>query len=346
MNRKNGPIDIVIPWVDGSDAAWLEEKRKYDMTCVDDSSNSVNSAQRFRDWGLMRYWFRGVERYMPWVNKIFFVTWGHVPEWLNTDNEKLVIVNHKDYLPDEYLPTYNSSVIEMNFHRIKDLSENFILFNDDFFVIAPAKEEMFFKNDLPCDMLLSEIMYNYDVSCVFRHVVFNDLGIINKHFGMKHREMRNFIKWVNPAYGCRNMLTNLNKLYFKRIVGFKDQHLPVSHKKSVFKKLWELEGENLDRACHNRFRTPMDFNHWLIRYWNLVTGEFEPINTNDLGVYTQFDDSHSVDLICDRIKSKEKPLLVINDTIDSTDEDCFLECQKKIIMAFEAILPDKCSYEK
>ena len=93
----------------------------------------------------MRYWFRGIEKFMPFVNKIFFVTWGHIPEWLNTDNEKLVIVNHRDYIPEKYLPTYNSNVIEMNFHRIKDLSECFVNFNDDMFITDYVTEDYFFK---------------------------------------------------------------------------------------------------------------------------------------------------------------------------------------------------------
>lgn len=345
MKKQNSKIDIVVTWVDGSDPAWLEEKKKYDGSLDIIGGDSSNSSQRYRDWGLMRYWFRGIEKNMPWINKIFFVTWGHVPNWLDTTNEKLVIVNHRDYIPEKYLPTYNSNVIELNLHRIKELSENFILFNDDFFVIGPTKETMFFKNDLPCDMLLSEIMYNYDVSSVFRHAVFNNLGIINKHFGMSHRGVKNFFKWVNPVYGWRNMLTNLNKVSFKRILGFKDQHLPVAHKKSVFQKIWDLEGKNLDTACGNRFRTAMDFSHWLMRYWNLVTGEFEPVNLSKIGECIQFDDERSLDIICDRIRKREKPVLVINDTIDSSDEKKFIECQKKIIEAFESIMPEKSSFE-
>ncbi len=345
MKKHNTAIDIVIYWVDGSDPSWLEEKRSYESR-NDIPGDSSNSDQRFRDWGLMRYWFRGIDKYMPFINKIFFITWGHIPYWLNTDHERLVIVNHKDFIPADYLPTFNSSTIEMNFHRIKDLSENFILFNDDFFLIAPAKEEMFFRNNLPCDMLLSEIIYNYDATSVFRHMIFNDLGIINKYFGMKKRPVKALPKWINPAYGIKNSLTNLNKLPFRRIVGFKDQHLPIPHKKSTFIKLWELEEENFDRACKNRFRSAFDFNTWLMRYWNFMTGEFFPTNINKIGYYESFYDDSSVDRICNKIKAQAKPVLVINDTLDGTDEEQFILCKKKLQDAFESILPDKCSFEK
>ena len=69
-------IDIVVLWVDGSDPEWQKEKAKYSGKKLDDT-NSVN---RFRDWGLMPYWFRAVEKYVPWVRTIHFVTCGHVPE--------------------------------------------------------------------------------------------------------------------------------------------------------------------------------------------------------------------------------------------------------------------------
>ena len=85
MNEK---IDFVIMWVDGSDPKWLEEKNKY-LDKKIDTSNAIN---RYRDMGVLKYWFRGVEKFAPWVNKIHFITCGHLPIWLNADNLKLNIV--------------------------------------------------------------------------------------------------------------------------------------------------------------------------------------------------------------------------------------------------------------
>ena len=51
-------IDFVVLWVDGNDPAWQAEKAKYQGKTLDDS----NSQNRFRDWGLMPYWFRAVAR--------------------------------------------------------------------------------------------------------------------------------------------------------------------------------------------------------------------------------------------------------------------------------------------
>ena len=57
-------VDVAVLWVDGNDPNWLAEKRKYD---ANESADS-NGVFRFRDYGLMKYWFRAIEQYMPSVS--------------------------------------------------------------------------------------------------------------------------------------------------------------------------------------------------------------------------------------------------------------------------------------
>ena len=76
----DAPIDFVIPWVDGEDPAWRRQ-----FLAVRRAEGADASEIRFRDWRNLRYWFRGVERLAPWVRRIHFITWGHLPAWLNTD---------------------------------------------------------------------------------------------------------------------------------------------------------------------------------------------------------------------------------------------------------------------
>ena len=54
------PIDIVIPWVDGSDPVWQADHAKYRA-----SKSADNHPARYREWGLFRYWFRGIEQNAP-----------------------------------------------------------------------------------------------------------------------------------------------------------------------------------------------------------------------------------------------------------------------------------------
>ncbi|MFQ7768319.1 MAG: hypothetical protein ACLRIL_08645 [Fusicatenibacter saccharivorans] len=104
-----------------------------------------NSTSRYRDWDILKYWFRGVEKFAPWVNQIHFVTYGHVPDWLNEKHSKLHIVKHEDFIPQEFRPTFSSHPIEWNFHRIEWLTENFVYFNDDMFLIKKFLRKIFLE---------------------------------------------------------------------------------------------------------------------------------------------------------------------------------------------------------
>ena len=101
MNEK---IDLVLPWVDGNDPVWRRERDFYF------SGNSMEET-RYEPWDNLQYIFRAIEENMSWINKIFFVTWGHLPSWLNTNCAKLRIIEHKDYISKQCLPTFNSNVI-------------------------------------------------------------------------------------------------------------------------------------------------------------------------------------------------------------------------------------------
>lgn len=118
MNKE---IDIVIPWVDGSDAKWIQEKRYWYQRLNPDRES--NSDTRYQNWDNLAYWFRAVETCLPWFHRICFITWGHVPDFLNLNHPKLKVVRHEDFIPREFLPTFQVNAIEMNLHRIPELSE-------------------------------------------------------------------------------------------------------------------------------------------------------------------------------------------------------------------------------
>ena len=99
-------IDFVVLWVDGNDPQWQAKKQKYSPHHVGDQS-----AARYRDWETLKYWFRGVAKYAPWVKTVHFVTDGQIPPWLNVDNPRIHTVTHADFMPESALPVFNSSAI-------------------------------------------------------------------------------------------------------------------------------------------------------------------------------------------------------------------------------------------
>ena len=261
-------IDFIITWVDGDDPEWLNEKKQYTPSSKDDSSN-----QRYKDWNLLRYWFRAVENYAPWVNKIHFVTYGHLPKWLNLKHPQLNIVNHRDFIPPEYLPTFNSHTIELNLHRIHGLEEHFVYFNDDTFLNTKVSPKNFFKNGLPVDRL------GFDILCPsinqISDITYNTNKIISKYINKKDYIKNFFGKVFRPSYGTPFFKTLLT-LPYSWFSGFYNPHLPISFKKEYFIDLWKKEYTILNATCKNKFRSSNDVSPWLIRYYYLIKGDFCP----------------------------------------------------------------------
>lgn len=328
-------IDFVIAWVDGNDKKWQEEKALYSPEAGTDSN--VN---RYRDWENLRYWFRGVEKFAPWVNKIYFVTWGHVPKWLDLSNPKLCIVNHKDYMPQEYLPCFSPNPLELNFHRIKGLSEQFVYFNDDMFLTKPVKSEDFFENGLPKDSALESAVMQCDYRDPFSHMLINDIAFINMHFEKKE-VIRKYKKlWFSPKYGP-DVIRNFLMSPYKKFASFKYLHLPSPFLKSTYEAVWNAEPEILDTICHNRFRGVFDVNQYVMRYWQYVTGNFIP-QTPKMGRFflIGLEEKECIDAIA----NGRYRMICLND--DGVTADNFENIKCQIIEAWEKLLSEKSSFEK
>lgn len=344
---KKQTIDFVITWVDGNDPLWQKERKKYEPKQNKDKKEEGSETDirevRYRDYGILKYWFRAVEKYAPWVHKIFFVTWGHIPEWLDLTNPKLVIVKHEDFIPKEYLPTFNSNVIEMNFHRIKGLANQFVSFNDDVLLTSLVNDEDFFQNGLPCDQLESRIVYNYNLEDIFPHTEFNNMGIINRNFTqdekLKHKD-----KWISERYIPEENKWNELDLNAPRYLGFKDYHVSIPFLKSTFVKVWEKEGALLDQICRHRFRTPMDVSIWFIRYWQLIEGNFEIRNMRDFGRYFTLALQNS--RMYDAIQNETYHVICINDKPNPEKPFNFEQKKKELEEVFQNKHPKKSSFER
>ena len=336
--RTQMDIDIVVLWVDGNDPEWQAQKAKYQGKTVNDG-NSVN---RFRDWGLMPYWFRGVERFAPWVRRVHFVTCGHVPAFLNLDAPKLHHVKHSDYIPAAYLPTFSANTIEMNVHRIPGLAEHYIFFNDDMFLLRPMPERAFFREGLPCT-------FGGEVPAAFRgspgiwqHLIANDLRVINNHFS-KPEQVRQFgKKYASRAYPWKDNLRTklLERLYPENFLGFKNLHAPAAFLKSTLETLWREEPELLEAVSARRFRSNEDVNQWLALWWQVAAGEFSPFMTDNV---VEACTESSADRLCGLISGQKHDMICIN---DPSGDIPFEALSAKLKAAFETILPEKSSFEK
>ena len=340
MNKqKMVDIDIVIPWVDGSDPEWQKLKRAYSGMITDDSTAS-NKNSRYRDWDTLKYLFRSIERYSPWIRYVFFVTCGQTPKWLNTQHPKLRLVNHEDYIPEQYLPTFSSHTIELNLHRIKDLSEHFIYFNDDFFFAAPTKPEDFFIGGLPCDTPALMPIVPTIPGHPFAHILLNDLSVVNGHYSLQETFRAHRSKWMNPKYGVKICLRNLLfGLRFSHFVGFENFHMPAPMLKSTFAKVWEMEPDILNATCMNRFRGRNDVNQYVMSYVNFCENRFIP-RSSKYGRY--FEIGSDREALYRAVLEQQYQYIAINDTDSPID----FEVEKKFLVdMFEAAFPTRSSFE-
>ena len=373
--NKTPKIDFVITWVDGSDEKWLAEKRAIaeSYSFIKKPSSTTNrtfaenqpsikgqpslekprfdsSDLRFRnDFDFLKYWFRGVEKFAPWVNQIFFVTAGHLPDWLNPDHPKLKIIHHSDFIPKEFLPTFNSHTIENNLHRIKELSENFVYFNDDFFLLRKTRPEDFFKEGqyqgktqlLPRAFFAENILINNPSRDIFPYIQMNNMALMNQDYDKRSFYTLHKTKAYNIKYGIFN-LRNFLLQPWREFSLLYDPHCAIAYKKSTFQAVWQKHNKELTETSLRRFRSDRDVSHLVFYYTQLLDGKFIPRSAN-FSHHTMLSKDEKQNLqIIRMVESQKYHILCINDG-EVKDP---VKTRVALTAAFDEILPEKSIFEK
>lgn len=337
MNKQR-PIDFVVTWLDSSDPEWQKEYSKYrGGTHREDNA-------RFRNWDFFRYWFRSIEKYAPWVNKVFLVTNGTFPKWINTNHPKLVLVKHSDYIPIDLLPVFNSRTIELFLHRIPGLSEQFVYFNDDCYLNAPITQEYYFKDGLPCDdnteLQSNRPQYNPLNPFNVRIIEYCDVALINYHFKRKEVVKASPKRWLGKHLGVKGIINSLLLYRQGSFEYFIRRHNEQPFLKSTFKEAWEKEPEMLNKSC-TRFRADISLNPYFIRYWQFATNKFYPIHFN--GKFYILKKSQ-LERIKNAFKNKDIQSLCLNDS-PIMSEDEYQETHDFINTLFMDTFPRKSTFE-
>jgi len=153
INKRNidytFPVDLVYLWVDGNDPTWRTKKQYWQNKLSAETELDAQSTDngRFIDNEELKYSLRSVEKYAPWINKIFIVTDNQIPKWLDTTNPKIKVAFHQDFIPKENLPLFNSEAIESYLYRISGLSTHFLYANDDCYINNFVNKDFFFDTD-------------------------------------------------------------------------------------------------------------------------------------------------------------------------------------------------------
>lgn len=249
-------IDAVFTWVDGADPEFQKVKaahagfepppplekwrRKSQYTGVNEArenpaASAAQTEGRFRNMDELRYALRSIEAHAPWIGTIFLVTNGQVPGWLNRDHPRLRLIRHDEIFPDPgCLPSFNSNAIELHLHRIPGLSEEFLYFNDDFFLGRPVT---------PGDFHLPD----------GRHRLFVEAGR-TLPLKMVDRSLTGHM-WAYNHSLIEERFGNARK---KNIRRFQFAHTPQLYSRSLLIEMQALWREECALTAQHRFRTPFD----------------------------------------------------------------------------------------
>lgn len=323
--QSSFPIDFVYLWVDGNDPAWREKKERYSGA---GKEKGATAEARFRDNDELKYSLRSVEKFAPWVNRIFIVTDKQIPSWLKTEG-KVCIIDHSQIFPADALPTFNSQAIESVLHRIPGLSEHFILGNDDTMLAAPVTPDDFFTQDG------TPIVRLYGTALNRKKALRSTLY---KRTVLKMQEL------IQEKYGT--------------LIKYPPHHNFDAYRKSYVMECREIFKERWDATAYSRFRSENDIQQSIVGYYMIATGK---------GIMRKVGRFNRINGACNRLKAiitgryandsrtfpistadycavmrKYNPLMFcINDDENSTTED-FARMEKFLNTMF----PEKSSFEK
>lgn len=258
-------IDVVYLWVNGDDSTWQKIKAECDLKYTGkERKPDAIANNRYSDHNELKYSLRSVWKYASFVNHIYIVTMNQRPAWLK-DHPQITIIDHKDIFKNQDdLPTFNSMAIESNLHRIPNLNEYFIYFNDDMLLGKQVNPSDFFSETGEVKVLFEKDWYSPEGSATKNDITF----------------------WA----ACRNTNNLLNQK-FKHEPRLLICHAPYALSKSYMEKTVQQFPEVFAKTSKHRFRCFEDYtitNGLLQYHWNYL-GKVKKGKLTNLMLYF-FDD--------------------------------------------------------
>lgn len=328
-------MDFVLTWVSDQDEAW-RRAREEALAAVDHRLPEEGAA-RIRNWGTLRYWFRAVETYAGWVRRIHFVTDTAVPAWLVEQHPKLRVVPDASLYGDGRM-RFNSLAVETCLHRIPDLAEQFVYFNDDFFLSRPLSPRFYFRRGVPYGYPFPFTLANTGAHA---HAVLNAAGLINDHFGRAQylRSVRR--RSLRPASG-RDLLRYPLLLASRRIPPATDLHLPLPLLKSAVTEAFAAAPEMIEQTRNSTFRSRDNVHSmYFAAMWQLAQGRYFAISKRRAGRYVALG-SDPIERIEAVLADPRVAQVCVNDESDRFDP----ELARQLVAAFERKLPHLSSFER
>ncbi len=340
-------IDFVLPWVDASDPLWIESKAKHEDSNKDDKQTQT----RFREMNTLKFVLRSIEKHCPWYNKIYLITVGHTPKWLNVSHPKIELITHEElFIDNEVLPVFNSNAIEMNLVNIKGLSNRFVHMNDDTVIINSLNKNRFFKNGKAVDFFhhgwiprgkLFEQLKGKDT---WIDALNNNLKLINRDFDSSSLSSKML---YNNSYSLKDKISNfIYKNFYRNIFWIKHWHHPQPYTKKTITSVYAKYSKEMIACSHNKFRSSSDITPYLYRYWHLINGDFSPYDYKDGFVAKITNFEYLKSNIKDLKDRSDINFVCFNDQMRNASDEEFKETTMVLEKYLETIFPTKASFEK
>lgn len=263
-------MDVVITYVDDTEGL----RKDYAQYCKKNFQEN-----RFRSYGVLDLQVKGIRKYMPYVKNIFIVV-NYKIQVKDYDFTGLdvKIIEHSQIIPKLFLPCFNSCAIEMFFHNIPGLDEEFVYFNDDMFVIDDSPYEHWFQNGKPCLYMRIQNIDTTETN-TYVHRLYND---------------------------TKNVCGLLNNGLYTGGKFLRPEHCPYPLLKSTYNEVWKKCNKEIKKSL-TRIRNSKNFNVNLFNIYDYISGNCIEYSHNYDYTVTH-DDS-----IFDIIISKTSELICIND---------------------------------
>jgi hypothetical protein len=321
-------IDAVITWVNPDDYHWNNLRKEYSSGIH--QTNVDYGDSRYRDFGTIRFVLRSLENYAKWFNRVYIVSTGDPPEWLNIENHNIRYVTHDEFIPKKYLPTFNSHCIEWNLHRIPGLSERFVYFNDDTILSGNVDESFFFRGNLPCREFVFKPIISYSISDIYPHIQLNNQALYNQNFQKTDIFKTNFRHIISFKWGIKEFLGNISSIGIQGIQNIRNPHCPEPWNLSRAVSFWDNFHDLLDLTCSSRFRSINDISPYVMGGFSLLSGEFSPRAVKKSAMY--FDNfPKDIDRLKKSLKNTRIKMICINDSPDE-DSNYFLNDVYRLLL--------------
>lgn len=311
-------IDLVYLWVNGNDPEWVARRNAF---IGKPTGKQENCEARYADSGELKYSLRSIEKYAPWIHKIYIVTDNQVPEWLDTTNPKVQIVDHTEIMPKESLPCYNSALIEHFLHNIPGLSEHFLYGNDDMLINQPVTPETFFAQD------------QYPYEYMFRKR-FRKQGLFLT-FLLREKILK---KRVNLNVQAVHNAATLVEKHYGTYYGCKPHHNIDAYTKSSFEFVNNEFRNEINAMRLHHLRSAEDIQRCIYSFVNIARGKGHlryVTNKHSFHLQISNHDQYKQLEMCNPV------FFCVNDSEHSNNDD-----RKICIDYLENRFPNKSQYEK